>query len=337
MPKNKSAAIRFRIIDQCINNRRHRYPSLELLAERCADLLQTDVSASTIEKDIRQMKMPRPNGYDAPIEYSKKNKGYFYAEQGFSITGLQLQDDEWNGLRYAAHLLHQYAEVPVFKDFKQAIEKINTRFNLMLELDEPDFDRYVQFETGNAHTGYEWIGDIIETLRRRWLLNIRYENIYKKEIRSYEVFPQLLKEHRNRWYLIAWVEERKDYLTFALDRIHELKVKQKVQPFRKDFNAQLFLRHSVGIIEADGKPQKLVLQIHHPHDQLIQLEPIHPSQKIIQKTDRHCRIELQVHINHELHQRILSMGPHCKVIQPAALKKQIRELLQKTLNHYGNE
>jgi hypothetical protein len=39
------------------------------------------------------MKRPRPHGYDAPIEYSKQHKGYFYAVQGFSISDLQLSDE----------------------------------------------------------------------------------------------------------------------------------------------------------------------------------------------------------------------------------------------------
>ena len=55
MPKNKSAAIRYRIIDQCINNKRKSFPSLEYLANHCANLLNTDVSPSTIEKDIAVM------------------------------------------------------------------------------------------------------------------------------------------------------------------------------------------------------------------------------------------------------------------------------------------
>ena len=334
MPKIKSAVSRFYIIDACLTNPLKPYPTIEDLARECSERIREGISTSTIEKDIRQMKLSRPNGYDAPIEYSKQNKGYFYAEQGFSIADLTLSDHEWDGLRYAANLLHQYTHVSIFKDFKQAIDKINTRFNLLLDLEEPDFDKYIQFETGNSTNGYDWIGNILPAIKNRWILNIRYENIYKKEVKEYSVYPKLLKEHRNRWYLIGWVAHREDYLTFALDRIQNIAVVQKTQKHRFDFNADDFLQFSVGIMEGDKKPEKVVLQIDDPYHKLIQLEPLHHSQKIIEQNSKMIKIEVQVHINEELCNHILSMGPYGKVLQPNHLKKRIKELLSKTLCLY---
>ncbi len=334
MPKIKSAVSRYHIIDACLNNNLRPYPTLEDLARECSERIREGISTSTIEKDIRQMKLNYPNGYDAPIEYSKINKGYFYAEQGFSIADLQLSDEEWDGLRYAANLLHQYSNVTLFKDFKQAIDKINTRFNLLIDLEDEDFDRYIQFETGIATNGYNWISKILPAVKNRWIVNIRYENIYKKEVKEYSVYPKLLKEHRNRWYLIGWVADREDYLTFALDRIQEVATIKNVQRHRLDFNADNFLQYSIGIMEGDGKAEKVVLQIEDPYHKLIQLEPLHHSQKIVTHTPKSIKIEVYVHVNPELYNRILSMGHFCKVIQPAKLKNQIKDSLLKTIAQY---
>ena len=335
MPKNKSAVIRHNIIDGCLNNKMRPYPSLEDLANACSKKIREGISVSTIEKDIREMKRAYPFGYDAPIIYNKIKKGYSYAEEGFSITELQLDDKEWEGLKYAANLLHQYANVPIFKNFKQAIEKINTRFNLLIDLEEEGFEKYVQFENGNATTGYQWIEPICEALRSRWKLTLQYENIYKKEMKQYAVVPGLLKEHRNKWYLIGWVEERKDYLTFALDRIHNITTTEIKQKHRLDFDVNQFLKYSVGIMENDTKPQKVVLQITAPYHKLIQLEPLHHSQKVISEKKDLIKIEVLVNINHELCNHLLSMGPYCKVIQPASLKNQMIQSLRETLKEYG--
>ena len=105
MPKNKSAVIRYRIIDQCINDKRHLFPNLDYLAQRCSEILDTDISPSTIEKDLAAMKKDHPVGHNAPIVYSKQEKGYAYSEAGFSISELNLEDEEWNALRYARSLL----------------------------------------------------------------------------------------------------------------------------------------------------------------------------------------------------------------------------------------
>ena len=334
MPKIKYAYSRFYIIDACLTNKLKPYPSIEDLAKACSDKVREGISTSTIEKDIRQMKRPRPHGFDAPIEYSKQHKGYFYAEQGFSISDLQLTDEEWEGLRYAANLLHQYSSVPIFKDFSQAIEKINTRFNLLIDLEEDGFEKYIQFETSQSPSGYQWIKEIFPALQQRWLLNISYDNIYKKETKEYIIYPQLLKEHRNRWYLIGWVADRADYLTFALDRIKNIQVNATRQKHRHDFNPSLFLQHSVGIMETAEKPSKVVLQIQAPYDKLLELEPMHHSQKIMKRNPKGITIEIMVNINHELINTILSMGSFCKVAKPASLQKKIKEHLTQSLSQY---
>jgi predicted DNA-binding transcriptional regulator YafY len=335
MPIIKSALNRYNVIDGCLNNKMKPFPSLQDLAIACSKKIRQGISESTIEKDLREMKKPYPLGYDAPIIYNKIKKGYCYAEEGFSISELQLEDKEWDGLRYAANLLHQYVDVPIFKNFKQAIEKINTRFNLLIDSEEKGFEKFVQFESGNATTGYHWIETIYDALRSRWKLTIQYENIYKKEIKQHTVVPGLLKEHRNKWYLIGWVEERKDYLTFALDRIHDITTTEIKQKHRLDFDADQFLKYSVGIMENDSKPQKVVLQIKAPYHKLIQLEPIHHSQRTISENKEFIKIEILVHVNHELCNHLLSMGSYCKVIQPASLKNQMIQSLRDTLKEYG--
>ena len=334
MPKNKSAVTRHRIIDGCLNHRQRPFPTLEDLAQKCYEKLDVEISTSTIEKDLNVMKRRAPEGYDAPIVYNRERGGYAYAEEGFSIAELALNENEWDSLRYAAKVLYQYADVPIFKDFKQSIEKIDARFGLQLDVNDTTLEKYIQFESGNATTGYEWLSEIYPAMRSRWQLNIRYENIYKNEVKEYKLIPYLLKENRNRWYLIGWVEGREDYLTFALDRIKNLDSIKTRQKLRSDFNPDLFLQHSVGIMEADGKPSKVVLLVQDPYHKLMQLEPLHSSQKIIKQSTNNIQIEITVHLNHELCNRILSMGPYCKVMQPASLKKQVKDLLEQSLKQY---
>ena len=334
MPKNKSALIRYRIIDSCLTNKQRPFPSLEFLAEKCAEKLDTAISVSTIEKDIRTMKRSYPYGFDAPIIYNKERKGYAYGEQGFSIAELQLEQEEWDALRYASNLLYQYAAVPIFKDFKYAIEKIDARFSLQLDVEDEAIRKIVQFESGIATTGYDWLTIIYPAISLKWILNMQYENIYKNEIKNYQVVPYLLKENRNRWYMIGWVEERNDYLTFALDRIQNIEVQKQKQKTKSDFNPDVFLIHSVGIMKNEGKPSKVVLLVKDPYHKLVQLEPIHSSQKIIKTNKDSIQIELSVYINQELYNKILSMSSYCKVIQPASLKKIISEHLEAAAEQY---
>lgn len=331
MPVNKNAIIRHRIIDQCINSKRHRYPSLEYLADRCSEILETDISTSTVEKDLALMKKDSPVGYNAPIVYSKQHKGYAYSEVGFSIAELNLQEQEWNALRFAAQLLYQYKDVPVFTDFKQAIERINTRFSLGLDTDDPIISKHVDFETPNAVSGMEWIDQIFNSIRNRFAISFSYTNIYKKTTATYHLIPYLLKEHRNRWYVIGWSNEKQNYTTFALDRILSLdiiNVKQTADiKNRNAFNSDSFFQHATGIMEGNGKPQKVELVITDPISKLVLLEPIHASQQLIKESDGEIRISMTVYINEEFCLRLLGMGPWCKVSKPSSLQKSMADLI----------
>lgn len=280
------------------------------------------------------MKKPEPVGFSAPIAYSKTEKGYYYTEAGFSISELSLAEEEWNALRFSAQLLFQYREVPIFSDFRNAIERINTRFALGLDTDEPEVNRFVQFETSNASNGQLWIDLIFSAIRTRRALVFKYENIYKKKISAYQLDPYLLREHRNRWYMIGWSEERQDYLTFALDRIIELNVTDNPQNLKKDFHSGEFFQHATGIMEGTGKPVKVELVVKGPAAKLLLLEPLHQSQVLMSQKGDVIKLSLNVLVNEEFMLRLLGLGPACKVIKPASLKASIKSMINGMLENY---
>ena len=81
MPHIKNALIRFRIIDKMLRNKYKPFPSKKDLREACEESLYGSVGGehicdSTIEKDLFTMKME----HDAPIKYSKMERGYYYLD-----------------------------------------------------------------------------------------------------------------------------------------------------------------------------------------------------------------------------------------------------------------
>jgi len=334
MPLNKSAGIRHRIINNCLLDKKKPFPSLADLAEACSNLIGTDVSESTIEKDIRYMRGEIPNGYDAPIVYDKLRRGYKYNEIGFSIDTLMLKDAEWSALRFASALLYQYRDVPVFSDFKGAIEKINTRFSLALGIEDAITDNFVQFETQAAFNGYDWLQPIFGAIQQSHSLQIAYENIYKNEVKSYDIVPYLLKEHRNRWYVIAWSDARSDYLTFSLDRIVELRVVEKRVKRRSDFDKNRFFANSSGIMESDKKPEKIELEIYYPMARIVELQPLHQSQTMLKKTTASVRLSLFLVPEIEFLHQLTGFGAQLKVLKPASLANAVKKELERALALY---
>ena len=69
MPKNKNALMRYRIIDACLRNKFDFMRACENLGA---------ISLRTVEKDIYDMMYDEELGYNAPIVYSRAEKGYYY-------------------------------------------------------------------------------------------------------------------------------------------------------------------------------------------------------------------------------------------------------------------
>src|SRR5690349_14571336 len=120
MPANKSALLRYRIIDSCLTNKQKPYPTLEFIQEKIQDQLDDEISISMINKDFAEMKKI----YDAPIKYCRSNKGYHYTEPGFSIREFPLTHQEIEALDFSTALLNQLKGTKLLERFENAINKV---------------------------------------------------------------------------------------------------------------------------------------------------------------------------------------------------------------------
>ena len=97
MPANKNALLRYRIIDRSIRNEYSPYPSKKDLRQLCEEEIfgssdGSHICDSTIEKDLFAMRIE----HDAPISYSKKERGYYYSESDFSMDDVPLTEKDIN-------------------------------------------------------------------------------------------------------------------------------------------------------------------------------------------------------------------------------------------------
>lgn len=87
-------------------------------------------------------------------------------------------------------------------------------------------------------------------------------------------------------------------------------------------------------MESNTKPEEVLLTILKPISDLVLLEPLHSTQKlIIEKKDR-VQISLKVLLNEEFTFKILGMGAFCVVDKPASLRKTIKWAIQKMATNY---
>ena len=330
MPHIKNALIRYRIIDKCIRSKYNSFPSKRDLREACEESLfgsldDGHICDSTIEKDIFSMRME----HDAPIQYSRLENGYFYENPDFSINDIPLTEDDLESISFAAKTLMQFKDVALFKQFGNAIHKIVSRINLS---SEDNTDKYIQFETSSSEGGSEFLPVILEGINHKKWLIFDYASFISGELKPRKVIPLLLKQYSNRWYLISFDESKKDYITYALDRMEELELTKENAETPLDFNADNYFKHAIGITGGNTEPFDVRLKTTIVAAKYLDSLPFHHSQKVVEMNENNFIFSLRVSISEELIRAILSYGGEINVLEPKNLREEIQKRAKRILN-----
>jgi predicted DNA-binding transcriptional regulator YafY len=337
MPANKYALLRYRVIDRCLTNRYRPFPSLEDLQRACEEAIYGSsnerISASTVEKDMRAMRNEEELGYYAPIKYSKIEKGYYYEDPDYTIRDISLSYEEQEAIKLAAATLFQFRDMAVFKDFGSAIQKIFDRMNISPEMEDEAVERHVQFETTPVAQGSELLPTLLGAIKQHQEVRFRYLSFLDGSESERRLHPYLLKEYRNRWYVIGKDVERNGTRTFGLDRIMHLSAVERYFTTDPDFDPEALFRHSFGIT-AGGSAVEVTLRFGKQQGQFIRTQPLHPTQQILSEDGQGLVVRIAVIPSPELTMTILSFGQQVEVLTPDALRQEVADALAKATGHY---
>jgi predicted DNA-binding transcriptional regulator YafY len=336
MPLNRYAAIRHKIIDRLIGNKYNPYPSKDKLRQACEDALfgsdwGEKISESTIEKDILYLKTE----LDAPIKYSRSKGGYYYTDPDFSLDLNELQVD---AIKTAAAILEQFKGSGIFKDFESAINKILERVNISPQLNDEAIEKFVQFEKSPQSLGSSYLSELLQAIKNKQKVKFLYQkfktedasNTLKERILS----PYLLKEFRNRWYIVGKDEDKKQLVIYALDRMDNLLITNHYYEIDISFDSQDFFANTIGITTTKEKPSEVILSLNPIDGKYLKSQPLHSSQVVLEDNEKECVIKLNVQINKELLMLILSLGEGVKVISPPKLVELTKKELMNSLAKY---
>lgn len=320
MPVVKNARLRHRIIEERIRNPYRPFPNIDELREACEEKLfgsvdGANISKSTIEKDIREMK----EEYDAPIAFSRQEKGYYFTDPDYSSDAIPFTSEDAESLRFAAMTLNQYRQVPIFGQFQHAIGKIFDRVMISDKMDDETIGQVVQFEAEPKVGGSQWLNPLFQAIKNRVEVELTYHSYSSAQVKSYTIHPYLLKEYRKRWYVIAFRPDKQQIGTFELGRVQQLEAGRTEFQIEASFNPDDFFKYAFGVTVLKGKPQQVVLEFDNSEMRYILDTPLHHSQKMVKEGKSSTQVSLEVYLTTELVMSILSYGKMVKVISPDEL------------------
>ncbi|MCX6181243.1 MAG: WYL domain-containing protein [Bacteroidetes bacterium] len=337
MPVNRNALIRFKTIDKCLQNHYRKW-TLEDLIDECSEALyeyegiDKGISRRTIQMDIQMMRSDKL-GYNAPIVVRDK-KYYSYSEKEYSITNIPITDQDLGKLSEAVEFLKQFKGFSHFKELDGMIQKLEDHVYSQKTHQKPVID----FEKNDNLKGIEFLEVLYQHIIRKESINITYQSFKAREASTFLFYPYLLKEFRNRWFLVGSQKKNSAILTLALDRTIAIEKSEHTFYENNNFDADTFFKDAIGVSVSPGlEPQNVLLFVNHYHAPYVLTKPFHPSQKLVEKTAYGVIISLTVQHNFELEKEILGMGEGIKVIAPEKLKRTIKERLSSSIDLYNTE
>jgi predicted DNA-binding transcriptional regulator YafY len=334
MARSKYAAVRYRIINREL--RKKAWIKTSELKRKIESELGKTISERQIEIDLRDMQSDISLNFNAPIAYDKSNKAYQYTDRSFSIEKFALGEDEITALKFYAASLNQYRDYGIFKDFSSVLQKVVDAVSINSQIGVASNSRLiVQTDNNVLCKGGEFLGTIAKAIDERSTIEFQYKKFEETTYNQRVFSPFLLKEYKNRWYIIGKLNGKTNVTTFALDRINKLKL--SAEPFNSDvsFDHKKYFKYSFGITKPDEPPVKVTLLFTHKQGNYVKSLPIHVSQKIVSETKKGVRLIIEVIPSYELYEYLRGQGDNVKIISPKWLATEIKSSHQQAVMSYG--
>ncbi len=304
MPSNKNAVIRYMYLDRLLSDRYNKYTCLDLLNKVNERLelagyptIGGDKSdydryiksgKRVIQMDIQAL---QESPFNMEIDSSEKRYGspvYRYADQTQSLFNKPLSDDEKRLLQEVLNTLGQFAGLDNFEWLHDLQEKLNDRKSFGqdgLEGNSADTRKIISFSSNDYLAGKDYLGTLFSLIAHKKVVDVDYAP-YGEEVRTIRLYPYLLKQYNDRWYLIGTPTGNKKfdyrkgfYLNLALDRIAAVRSVEGIEYIEAGEDLEERFEDIIGASYYEENPlTQITIAVLNSFTAYIDTKPLHGSQ-----------------------------------------------------------
>lgn len=322
---------RYQVLDKCFSNRIVKYTFKDLVKKVNQELVDYgSISVRTVRADIKYL----VENYDVEFdEELQKGKQYYYRykDLNFSINKASINDREIEKLKEIFHVLQRIQGLDDFGWVTDALPK----FQNLLGEQKPvvEFSRNEQ-----EYKVQDLFLKLYDAIVEQKVLQIQYQDFKVEEPYSIIFHPYYIKEYNRRWFVFGLNQELGiETWNLAFDRIHALEVCSTVKykgseiEWKKDYFSDV-----IGVTRYQGvESQLLVIETDILTYKYIASKPLHESHKKLKEVDGKVTFQMDVIINRELKNQLLSFGSNIKVLEPMSFMEELKQEFKKACELYS--
>ena len=356
MPANKNAVIRYMYLDQMLSDRHHYYTRADL-CDRCNELLTRDgyceVSKRTIEMDLIDLGFAP---FNMDIDDSLVIDGrriVRYSDPTQSIFSKPLSEDEKILLKEVLNTLGQFSGLDNFSWIQDLREKLEDRKAFgsrgyeVSGLGAGEERPLISFAENKYLHNKEYLPKLFTYISNRQTIAITYQKFTDDEAKRFIVYPYMLKQYNNRWYLLCTpnVNEQGKYdpellLTLPLDRfagVIEPAARYRFKECAVDLEERF--EEIIGItFYKDNPVDEIIFAVKQSAVPYIETKPLHETQRVCLDMKYHMdgykTFRIDCRYNHELLSMFSSYGEEIIVLTPSHFRKKLITRLEDQIKGY---
>lgn len=348
-------------LDEMLSDRHHYYTRTELY-EKCNERLRQngypEVSKRTIELDLIDLEF---SPFYMEIDQSLVIGGRHiirYKDQTQSIFSKQISDDEKHLLSEALSTLGQFSGLNNFDWLEDLQAKLCDPSALCgnNNKDGQHHRKVISFSSNPYLKNQNLLGGLFSAIANRVVISVTYKKFDADTPSKFTVYPYLLKQYNDRWYLICnsvgdeVFPYRQDFImTLPLDRIEAYTLLYDLPFIDCPLDLSERFDDIIGVTYYENrKLEKFLFAISKQSVNYIRTKPIHASQTELPR-DRQLELhskypKLAEYIfftidcipNYELKTLFYSYGQRLVVLTPEWMRYEIRKEAKEQIDYYSD-
>lgn len=322
MPATKEQLRRLMELDRLFQNEQ-RWKASELL-QKLADESDIQISDRTLKDDLAYLKTES----DGILTTQKIGRDWlwYYTESTYSHFRKSLLPNEFADLQRMITTFKGWGDLP----FWQEIELMLSQFEVRLTLSNRPNRKLIDFQKPISTRGGQWLSTLYKAIDNQSVTRISYHSLRTNANVITDIYPYLLKEYNNRWWLIGWAG--KSIINVALETVYNVEDSETVFDNIPEFDPDSYFASILGVTVNHGEPEIIRLKVAPDSVNYLKTKPLHESQR--PANDDGTEITLKLIPNYELQQAILQYGSRIEVLWPESLRETISGIIHQAAQNY---
>jgi predicted DNA-binding transcriptional regulator YafY len=303
--------------------RKSTYPNTQYLARHF------EVSYKTAQRTVDHMR----DRLAAPLEYNPSERGYSYSDATFELPHFLATQEELLAILIARDLLSHSAGGIISQAINQFGKKLLAEKSGHGLTESQMKEAFSATWTGYSPTHPDTFQRVTDALLTNRVLQLSYTSPGTGKTSERTVEPYHLQHYMASWVLIARCRLRNEWRKFFLARMKDIRILEETFEPLPSAHWKHLIENSFGIFQ--GKTDTTVILHFTPfRARWIREQLWHPTQSIKDLPDGGLELSFPVSDFREVKMKILQFGADVEVVEPAALREEVWEEIQRMVGLY---